>query len=135
MIEDLKKSVNIIVVDDSDFSRKTIVEILENENWNVVGQAKSAEEALQISQSSNCNIFIIDVVMPEISGIDLAKHFAESTSFNGAIVMISSLVTENIIIDSISNGATDFIQKPFEKKDLLQSIEKVSYQLHVDRML
>ena len=43
--------------------------------------------------------------------------------------MMSSLNTENIVIESISNGAIDFLPKPFEKDDLIRAIQKVTTDL------
>lgn len=129
-----KNEVNIAVVDDSELSRKSIVEILDNAGFNVVGEAESATEAIQISHQTNCNIWIIDVVMPEISGIELAKHLTDNKR-GISIIMISSLKMENIIIESISNGAIDFLQKPFEAEDLIRSVSKIASQVEVEKDL
>ncbi len=115
----------IIVVDDSDFSRKTMIEILETEGFNVVGEANSAEKAIQIAQSTVCNLFILDIVMPDISGIELAKYLNEKFE-DAKIIMVSSLKMENIIIESISNGAVDFISKPFDREELIRSVQKLA---------
>lgn len=116
---------NIVIVDDSEYSRKSIAEILEAEGYNVVGTASHAEEAVQLSATTNANLWIIDVVMPDISGIELAKLISEK-KMNVYIVMMSSLSMESIIIESISNGAIDFLQKPFDKKSLLNSVTKIA---------
>ena len=76
------------------------------------------------------NLYIIDIVMPEISGIELAKHISDQARRrNINIIMISSLKMEHIIVESISNGAIDFLQKPFEKEDLVRSVKKIVYQM------
>ena len=78
MQNDVKKDpLKIVVVDDSDFSRKNIIKVLEEANFEVVGEPGSAEEALALSQTTSANLYIIDVVMPNSSGIDLAKKFIE----------------------------------------------------------
>ncbi|PIP92975.1 MAG: hypothetical protein COW00_03070 [Bdellovibrio sp. CG12_big_fil_rev_8_21_14_0_65_39_13] len=122
-----KKSVvlNIVVVDDSEYSRKSVTEILEGAGYNVVGTASNAEEAVQLSATVNANLWLIDVVMPDVSGIELSKLVSEK-KMNVYIIMMSSLNMESIIIESISNGAIDFLQKPFDKKMLLSSVEKIA---------
>jgi len=122
-----KKSVvlNIVVVDDSEYSRKGVTEILEGAGYNVVGTASNAEEAVQLSATVNANLWLIDVVMPDVSGIELSKLISEK-KMNVYIIMMSSLNMESIIIESISNGAIDFLQKPFDKKMLLSSVEKIA---------
>jgi len=115
----------ILIVDDSEFNRHSMAEILTNEGFNVVGQASSAEEAIQIAHSSKANLIFIDVVMPEISGLELTKHFQEKHAEDRYLIMMSSLNIESIVIESISNGAIDFLQKPFEADDLLKAVEKI----------
>lgn len=115
----------ILVVDDSDFNRKSMVDILTYEGFNVIGQASSAEEAIQIAHSAKPNLIFIDIVMPEISGLELTKHLQDKSSGEKFIIMMSSLNIESIVIESISNGASDFLQKPFERDDLIKAVEKV----------
>lgn len=118
----------IFVVDDSDLSRKGIVEVLESHGFNVVGQASSAEEALKSPQAFHAKLFLIDVVMPDISGIELAKKLNE-VMMGKRIIMMSSLQMENVVIEAISSGAIDFLYKPFEVEDLIKAVEKVDTEL------
>nr|BDT26734.1 response regulator [Bacteriovorax sp. HI3] len=122
----------ILIVDDSDFNRKNMVEILTYEGFNVIGQAGSAEEAIQIAHSAKPNLIFIDIVMPEISGLELTKHLQEKSSGEKFIIMMSSLNIESIVIESISNGASDFLQKPFERDDLIKAVEKVERLVEKD---
>ena len=114
----------ILIVDDSDFSRTNISSMLESDRYQVIGEAESAKEAIDILKDRSAHIAIVDIVMPEVSGIELAEYLHENFS-DLAIIMISSLGQESIIIDSISAGASDFIQKPFKKEELITSIDKV----------
>ena len=125
---------NIIVVDDSEFSRKTIVSILEEAGHKIAGEASNAEETFEILNTSNPDLVILDVVMPEVTGIDLANHIHDNFE-DLYIIMVSSLGQEHIIIESIGAGAVDFIQKPFRKEDLLISVGKVAARVQKDREL
>ena len=98
----------ILIVDDSAFNRKSMSEILISEGFNVIGTAGSAEDAIQIAHSSKANLIFIDIVMPDISGLELTKHFQEKQAGERFIIMMSSLNIESIVIESISNGAIDF---------------------------
>ena len=122
----------ILIVDDSDFNRRSMVDILTLEGFNVIGQASSAEEAIQIAHTAKPNLIFIDIVMPEISGLELAKHLQEKSTVEKFIIMMSSLNIESMIIESISNGATDFLQKPFERDDLIKAVEKVERLVEKD---
>lgn len=122
--EEIKKKFKIVVVDDSDFSRKGIIEILEEEEFNIVGEANSAEQAIKIGSSTTPHLYIIDIVMPEVSGLELIPLLREIDK-QCLIIIMSSLSSENIVIESISAGANDFLKKPFDKKDLIITIEKL----------
>lgn len=124
-----KQMLKILVVDDSNFIRRSIIDILTSEGYNVVGEAASAEDAIQIAHTSKPNLLLLDIVMPEISGLELAKHFQEKISGEKYIIMMSSLAIESIVIESISNGAIDFLQKPFERDDLLKAVSKIEKML------
>jgi DNA-binding NtrC family response regulator len=125
-------TLRILIVDDSDFNRRSMADILTSEGFNVVGQAGSAEDAIQIAHSSKANLIFIDVVMPDISGLELTKHFQEKQQADRFLIMMSSLNIESIVIESISNGAIDFLQKPFEREDLIKAVEKIERLVEKD---
>jgi YesN/AraC family two-component response regulator len=117
------KDIKVFVVDDSDFSRQTLAQVLQAEGFSLVGSAKSAQEALPLIKMNPCDVCLIDVVMPEVSGLDLAKLLNEN--FEAIkVVMMSSLSADGLVIECISNGAADFLQKPFDKADLFKTIRK-----------
>jgi two-component system chemotaxis response regulator CheY len=118
------QEIKIAVIDDSEFSRRSIVEILEGEGYNVVGTAGSAEEGLSLGATTGANVFIIDVIMPDRSGLEMAKVLSEK-NLNASIIMISSLNMESIVIESISSGALDFLPKPFMPEDLIKAVDKI----------
>ena len=124
MEKEERSKFKIIIVDDSDFARRTIAGILEGAGFLVIGQGKGAEEAIKLTITTPPDLLILDVVMPELSGIDVAKFIIEK-KIKTAIMMVSSLTSDHIILDSIRNGASDFLKKPFTKDDLISAVEKI----------
>jgi two-component system chemotaxis response regulator CheY len=124
MPSDKKKDFNILVVDDSDLSRKSIVSIVERNGFNVIAESNNAQDGLLLARTNPVHLCIIDIVMPDQSGIELLKSLNEVPGMR-YYIMISSLTNESIIINSISNGANDFLKKPFSEKDLLLSVQKL----------
>lgn len=119
-----KNGAKILIVDDSDFSRKVISSYFDNSPHQVIAEVASAEDAMKILSEKQCNIAIIDVVMPEIGGIELTESLSKSFR-KLSVIVISSLAQESIVMRSISAGAQDFIQKPFTEATLLQSVNKI----------
>ena len=124
----------ILIIDDSEFSRKSISAALVDAGVNVVGTAGSAKEAAEILKANDANLLIIDIVMPDMNGIELAKQYKEKFP-DKYVILISSLSHEHIILDAISSGASDFLRKPFRKEDLLASIHKISQQIKEDQSM
>lgn len=119
-----KNQFRILIVDDSDFSRSNISRMLDNPRYNIIGEAGNAKEAINILRDRKAHLAIVDVVMPDVSGIELANYITDNFQ-DTSIIMISSLGQESIVIDSISAGASDYIQKPFKKEELITSVEKI----------
>ena len=113
--------VKIAIIDDSDFSRQALGQIIQAEGFTLVASAKTSAAALAQLEANMAHICLIDVVMPEMSGLDLAKQLRDTLG-DMQIIMMSSLQTDTMVIDSIAAGAIDYLQKPFTKEDLLKSI-------------
>ena len=119
-----KSDMKVVIVDDSDFSRSIIKKMLLEEEIDVVGEAASAEAALAIIKEKKPSVVITDIVMPEISGIELTEKIND-TFDDIAVIVISSLSQEHIILEAIGAGASDFIAKPIHKQQLVDSLQKI----------
>jgi two-component system chemotaxis response regulator CheY len=119
-----KSAMKVVIVDDSDFSRSIIRQMLIEENIEVVGEANSAEAALLVIKEKQPNIVITDIVMPEVSGIELAEKINQNYN-DIAVIVISSLSQEHVVLEAIGAGACDFIAKPIQKQQLIDSLEKI----------
>lgn len=131
MSENENSDINVLIVDDSGFSRKVLSEMVSTAGFNVVGEAENAQMAIDIASERKIDIAIVDVVMPDISGIELTELLCKSLR-KLKVIMISSLAQENIVINSISAGAIDFIQKPITQDMLVHSLEKITEEIRND---
>lgn len=114
----------ILIVDDSELSRISISNILQTEGFHVIGTASGAQEAIDLAQSLKPNLIILDIVMPEMSGIELTKLLIKMNP-DVNIVTMSSLEMEEVVIESIASGAIEFLKKPFTREDLLRICGKI----------
>jgi len=124
MNEITKADAKIIIVDDSDFSRSMISKMLTEDGFQVIGEAASAEVALPLIKEKRPHIVIADIVMPNVSGLELAEKIGQSFP-EVSVIIVSSLSQEHIVLDAISAGASDFIAKPISKQQLIDSVEKI----------
>jgi two-component system chemotaxis response regulator CheY len=118
----------IVIVDDSDFARSMINTMLKEEGFQVVGEANSAKTAMEVIQEKSPHVVITDIVMPEISGIELTEKINEKFD-EVAVIVISSLSQEHIVLEAIGAGARDFIAKPIQKQQLVDSLDKIMSEL------
>ena len=124
MNNNLETNLRIMIVDDSSIIRKTTADILRKANYDVVAIAASALEAMDLIVSTSPNLIIVDVVMPEQSGLELAR-LLKTKMRDLSVIAMSSLNDNQIIVEAISSGASDFLVKPFEPNDLLKSVQKI----------
>lgn len=127
MIEERSK-LKVVIVDDSDFSRTIIIKMLKDEGFNVVGEANSAAAALMVIKEKKPHVVITDIVMPEVSGIELTENINQNFD-NTFVIVISSLSQEHVVLEAIGAGAADFIAKPINQQQLSDSLEKIMSQI------
>jgi len=113
----------ILVVDDSEFMRKVLRNILEAGGHKVI-EAKNADEALEKYVREGADIVTMDIVMPDMDGIEAVKRLKEFSN-KVKIIMISALGHQKTVMRSLEAGAVDFIIKPFTADDVLESVNAV----------
>lgn len=122
---------SLVVVDDSDFARSQIASLLKDCGFNVVGEANGAEEALRLVKEKKPHLVLTDVVMPNVSGIELTEKIT-SIFPNVGVIMVSSLGHEQVVLEAIAAGAVDFIRKPIDVRQLTEAVEKFLSTLQKD---
>jgi len=115
---------SILIADDIPFVRKTLSKIFTDAHYNVVGQAKDGQEAIDLFAQLQPDLVTMDLVMPNVSGIDATKKILTMKT-DARVVIISAMTQESLMIDAINAGAKDYIIKPFAPKDVLATTERV----------
>lgn len=114
----------ILIVDDSSFDRFIMKKCLEKNNHVVVGEAQSTHEALKMYQELKPDIVLLDIVMPNDSGlITLGQIMSYDQKAN--IVMCTSSAVQNVVIKANQLGAKYFLAKPISEEILLKTIQKI----------
>jgi two-component system chemotaxis response regulator CheY len=111
----MKKTV--LIVDDVAFVRKTLAEILSESGYHVVGEAADGKEAVALYLKLRPNLVTMDVVMPNLGGIEATKEIMKSDK-NAVVVMVSAMDQVHLVMEAIHVGAKDYIQKPFHTDDV-----------------
>ena len=114
----------ILVVDDEQDICEILQFNLEMEGYEVT-TANSAEEELELPLSS-FDIILLDVMMGEISGFQLAKRIRENSATSGIpIIFITALDDEEHTVKGLELGADDYMKKPLSIKEVKARIKAV----------
>lgn len=116
------KQTSIYLIDDDATVLKAISQSLQSSGYRV-SSFRSAEECLVILQSSECNLIISDVNMPNIDGISLLKKIKELKP-SLPVLIITGFASVPLAVEAIKLGAYDFIEKPFDETTLLNAVKK-----------
>tara|TARA_B100000378_G_C17810612_1_gene330686 strand:+ start:184 stop:606 length:423 start_codon:yes stop_codon:yes gene_type:complete len=115
---------SILVVDDDENIRMVLHQSLEKEGYHV-STAKNAEEALNTLQRSFFHVVITDIMMGEMSGVELLQQIKEMNSLMQIFVMTSHSTLPHVI-QCMQGGAYDFFEKPLKIEDILISLGEAS---------
>lgn len=113
----------IMVVDDANFMRMMLKDILLGAGFNSVIEAKSGGEAIIFTKVERPEIIILDVTMPDMDGIKALKKI-KNFDPNIKVIMCSSLGQEDMVEECFNQGADDFIMKPFKPERIIQAISQ-----------
>lgn len=114
----------VLVVDDAVFMRMMIKDILEKNDFEVVGEATDGIKAIEMYKQERPDIVTMDIIMPEMDGIEAVKQIRDFDP-KAKIIMCSAIGQQGMVIDAIRAGARDFIVKPFQADRVLEAITKV----------
>lgn len=116
----------VLIVDDEDFQHKMIAKILGAENYDFVF-ASSGMEALSALRNIRPDLILMDVMMPDMDGLEVTHRLKTSPQFASIpVMMISGKSEGNIILKCMKAGAADFVVKPFEMEKLKAKVAKLS---------
>lgn len=118
------KSSTIMIIDDDEINIKAVKNMLQNE-FNMLS-ANSGKEAFELLKKRIPDLILLDVHMPELSGHDVIKVLKEKPEYMDIpVIFLTSDEDENTEIQGFSEGAIDFIRKPFRKSVAIQRIKRI----------
>jgi two-component system, NtrC family, response regulator AtoC len=107
----------ILVVDDEPSIRKYLQTLLEVEGYDVEALGSGPEAIQKINKGDRPDFIILDVLMPEMNGIDTLKELLQiDRTLN--VIMLSCSNEVGVVVEAIRLGAHDYLTKPFEKSEL-----------------
>jgi two-component system phosphate regulon response regulator PhoB len=104
-------SVNVMVVEDEREIRELMALHLLRQGYKVT-ECGSAEEALNVASQNKFQIFVLDWMLPGLSGVDIVGQLKEKNPTSG-ILMVTAMAEPHDIVQGLDKGADDYVTKPF----------------------
>lgn len=117
------KDCKILICDDSILARKQLKDVLISAGCSNFVEAKNGQLAIDLYKSEKPDLVFLDIVMPEVDGIEATKQIMAHDE-NAVIIMVSSVGTQKQIKAALVEGAKDFIQKPFVATQITNILKK-----------
>lgn len=121
----MDKRFKVLVADDSAFARRIAVSSLANTEFDVVAEAKTDKETIELFRKVSPDLVLLDIIMPDEGGTTALKGIMEINP-KAKVIMLSSLGTEEAITECLTLGAMTFLQKPFDVARLVGALRKIT---------
>lgn len=118
----------VLIVDDAEFMRVMLRDIIEDMDMSVVGEAGDGKEAIQLYRQLQPTLVLMDITMPVMDGTEaLQSILVQDPAAN--VVMITALGQKEQVLAAIKAGARDFIIKPFDQERVQETINRILPQI------
>lgn len=116
--------IKVIIADDSDFVRDGMRIILDvDDEFEVLGCAANGREAIELAKKDAPDVFLMDIQMPEMDGIEATKYIAENNL--GKVLILTTFDADELVQNALRNGAKGYLIKNHTPEHLKQMIKSV----------
>lgn len=122
----MKRKYNVLIVDDEFLARKLLTEYVSKMDFlNLVTTCADATQAMEVLSKEQVDILLLDIQMPDISGMEMIKLLN-----NNRVAVVLTTAYSEYAVDAFSLGVIDYLLKPFDYARFVQAINKaISYKM------
>ena len=114
-------TIRVVIAEDEAIIRLDLKESLEEEGYEVVGEAGRGDQAIDLVRELRPDLVMLDIKMPVMDGLTAARTIAAERIC--AVLMLTAFSQREIIEEARDAGALAYLVKPFQKNDLIPAIE------------
>jgi two-component system, chemotaxis family, chemotaxis protein CheY len=119
-----RRSLKLLIVDDSNIMRRRIERSQQFEDLHVVGTAANGLEALELFRQTDPDVVTMDLTMPQMDGIECISKLVQLKPAV-RILVISALADKATAVEAMERGANGFLNKPFTDRQLNEAIAEL----------
>ena len=128
----MTRKISCLVADDHPAMIEAVTDVLEESGIEIIGRARDGEEALQKIETRKPTVALVDLRMPRLSGIELARRATRSTP-DTAIILYTAHGERALLTEALDAGARGFLLKEAPLSDLVRAVEMAAGgQTYVD---
>ena len=117
----------ILIADDAGFVRELLAQACESMGHVVIGEAVNGNEVVKLAQEMRPDLIIMDLVMPQLNGIQATEKILELMP-DIEIIACSSMDDEATLLLAMNKGCKAFLRKPFTKQSLTSVLKQIESQ-------
>ncbi|MBV6646287.1 MAG: response regulator [Cyclobacteriaceae bacterium] len=117
-------SKKVLIVDDSIYMRSLIKAALEEDGYEVIGEAPNGESAIDLALELQPDLITLDNILPDMMGFEILKTIKDE-GVDSKIIMVSAVGQQTVVNKGMELGAEEYIVKPFTSDSLLEVVNKV----------
>lgn len=120
--------IRILLVDDHEMVRLGLRQILSIDGqFSIVAEAATAEQAVALAQQHRPDVLILDIRLPDASGIEVTRQVKSLMGEKAPrILILTSFADERLIVDAIASGVDGYLLKEADREQLTQAIQEVA---------
>ena len=123
----------VVVAEDEAIIRMDLRELLQEEGYEVVGEAARGDQALALITEKHPEVALLDIKMPGMDGISVARRVNAERMC--AVVLVTAFSQRELIDEATAAGVHGYVVKPFERHDLVPAIEVALARFEAERLL
>ena len=121
-------ALQILIADDHEVARKGIRSLLEiHPGWEVCAEAKDGREAVEYAGTMKPDIFLLDIGMPNLNGLDAARQILAMNP-EACILILTIHESEQVVREVLAAGARGFLLKSDAGRDLIAAVEALQHR-------
>lgn len=125
------ETIRVLVAEDDFLVRAEVLRVLKNKSYEIIGQAANGKEALEMASTLNPDVILMDIKMPEMSGLEATRLIQEQCPT--PVVVLTAHESKELIKEASEAGAGAYLVKPIRTEEIDRALS-IAMARHDDLM-
>jgi two-component system, NarL family, response regulator NreC len=118
-------TIRLLIADDHKMMREGLRSLIDKESeMTIVGEASNGKETVALARKTNPNVVLVDVAMPDLNGIEAARHIIRDNP-KAKVIALSGHADQHFVTEMLKAGASAYVLKQTAYEELIRAIREV----------